>query len=539
MTTLSLMRRVRLRTVVRSLTRDQPNRQLQYAMGALMALISFVSIFGFASLAFTLWTSEGLGAGYSIVAGVYEVGVFAVLLLGIATAVHTMYLSTDLPLLLSMPIRERTIFEYKFLEILTGDALAFLVLGAPVLLAWGLAADVGWIFYPLLIPVTLLVLAIPTGISILLVMPLMRVLPAGRAKEIVAALSGLLGVGMWAVSQVFTRSLTDTGGPGGAAIVPQTPLAQIPPGSWAADLLLGAASGDWERLLRGLLPLVVSSALIYAGCLAVSRWAYTTGWARVAESGRRARGVEWIGKLLGWLPRDVRAVVTKDLASFPRDLRQIAGAGSVAVVGIVFALLNHDLPGMNELPEVARLGPYVTVCSFAAMATVQAAFQSIGGEGRAYWLFAVSPISTGRLLVGKWIAAWVVGLVTVLLGSAAVSTVNFYLPGLLVGILFGGVLAGIIGLYAVGISAAFPRFDWENPKQSVTTGGGFLVGFAFMWIFISAPLAIGLGFLLRSALPTWGAVTLAGVVWFLAVTIPGCVFAALGYRRLKVMDWEL
>ncbi len=225
MTTLSLMRRVRLRTVVRSLTRDQANRQLQYAMGALMALISFVGVFGFASLAFTLWTSGGLGAAYSIVAGVYEVGVFAVLLLGIATAVHTMYLSTDLPLLLSMPIRERTIFEYKFLEILTGDALAFLVLGAPVLLAWGMAADVGWIFYPLLIPVTLLVLAIPTGISILLVMPLMRVLPAGRAKEIVAALSGLLGVGMWAVSQVFTRSLTDTGGPGGAAIVPQAPLA--------------------------------------------------------------------------------------------------------------------------------------------------------------------------------------------------------------------------------------------------------------------------------------------------------------------------
>lgn len=542
MSILTLLRQLRLRTFVRSFTHGSGERQLQFVMVAFLGLVAFGGIFGFSLVAFTAMTWTGSSAretGAIVTAIVYQAAAVALVFFGLATAVHTMYLSTDLRLLLSMPIRDRTIFAYKFWELLIGDAGVFLVLGLPILLAWGIAASASPLYYAALLLVTPLVLVLPAGLSLLLMIPLMRLLPAGRAREIIAALSVLAGLGLWSAAQVFTHQGTGTGALRGLDSLQQSPIPHVPPGGWAADTLLGAAFLDWGHFFRGLVPLAGTSLAVYACCLVVARWGYATGWARASESGRRVRYGGWARHIFGWLPQDLRAVVVKDLTSFPRDLRQLAGAGSVAIMGTVLALLNRTPEDLHELGSFVGLAPYLTGAGFAAMTTLQFAFGSIGGEGRTYWLYIMAPISTRRLLLAKGLAAFCLGAAAVVLGVSAVSVFNYSTPGLLAGIAAGTLLSAVMAAYAIGIAAIFPRFNWENPKQAVTTAGGFAIIFVLVWLVIVTLLAVVFLFLLNTFLAFWMALLVAVLAWLLGAGGPGIALAAAGSKHLEALEWEL
>jgi len=537
----SLLRALRLRTLARTLTAVRGPQRLQRLSLALVGLVVFGGVLAITTATFGALREvpDGPAIAEAAIAGSLTVAVFVELFFGLTTAVYTLYLSHDLPLLATMPIRERTVFAYKYWETLAANATLYGVLWAPFLLGYGFATRAGAAYYPLLALTSVLVLMIPTGLSILLIMPVMRLVPAGRAKEIIAVVWTLIGIGVWATFQMLTRPGRESMLNGQYCAVLDAPVFRVPPGRWGADVLLGAAAGDWSRMLGGLLPLVSLALAMFGIALAIVPWAYTAGWVRAGESGRRVRGAGWTGLLFGRLPGDLRAVVIKDLTAFPRDLRQLAGMAAVAAVGIVITLVNGPMTASPSSSALSSFLPYLTVGGIGGLGASQAANLAIGGEGRAYWLLAAAPIRTWRLLLAKWIVAFFLGICAVTLALLVISLRGFSVTGLLVGLGAGALTTALIATYAIGISASFPRFDWDNPRYAVSTLGGLILGVCIFWMASAGGAAAGLVYLLVASVPL-GAALLAGILaWLLAAAIPAVLLLALGHRRLSRMDWDL
>ncbi|MDQ3327504.1 MAG: hypothetical protein M3506_03150, partial [Chloroflexota bacterium] len=202
----TLLWRLRLRTLMRSLTAVRGPQLLQRLSLGVAALVVFGAVLAITTATFGALREvpDGPAIAEAAIAGSLTVAVFVELFFGLTTAVYTLYLSHDLPLLATMPIRERTVFAYKYWETLAANATLYGVLWVPFLLGYGLANGAGVAYYPLLAVTSVLTLMIPTGLSILLIMPMMRLVPAGRAKEIIAVLWTMIGVGVWATFQVLT-----------------------------------------------------------------------------------------------------------------------------------------------------------------------------------------------------------------------------------------------------------------------------------------------------------------------------------------------
>lgn len=536
------MRRVRVKTFLRSFTHGRGQQRLQYFSVAVIGGFVFLGVFVFSLLGFgtLLGLEEGAALASLVLAGVYTFVALALVFVGLAAALYTMYLSGDIDVLSSMPIKERTIFAYKFWETLIGNSALFVVLALPMLLAYGISSGASVLFYPALLVVSVLILMVPTGASVLLTMPLMRILPAGKAKEIVGALGIVAATGFY-VAQQWLLSPSRAEGTSTLRSLAEAPILNVPPGSWASEVLAGAALLEWGRLLGGLVPLAVLAFGVYAVCLGLTGWAYATGRARAAESGGRVRSSGWVGRLLAPLPRDIRAVAVKDLTSLPRDLRRLATL--VFPAAMLIALFAINFPGLASAGRVSGLlllGPYLTVSVFAILASFQSGAQAVSIEGRSYWLLAAMPLSPWRLLAGKLVATSFVGTVATLLGSLGLSVIlGFYLPGFLLGVAAGVVGSAVGSLYSVGISAMFPRFDWENPNQATTTAGGFALLMCMLGFAVLAMLVTALAFAVSGFVPLPLSVAGAAVLWTAGAAIPGYAVFAAGTESLKRLDWEL
>ena len=466
MNTIGLFRQVRVKTFWRSISQASGARKFQ--IFSLMPFGLMVCLFAFFSSYFVFGSISAEG-GRLALAGMFT---FTVLVLtGLGSALYTMYLSKDLQLLLTLPIQEQTVFAYKFWEVYATSSGLYLVVGFPVLVAYGLAIGASLLFYPVALVVSTLVLVVPVSACLLLIMPLMCLLPASRAKEIAAALGALVGVVAWVSFYVANPPGDyDTNLPS-ARLLSDIPLLHLPPGTWAANAATGAANLDFLLLMTGLLPLAGLSCGLYVLCLTVARRAYATGWARTAESSGRVRSSGWASVVFALLPRAVKAVVVKDLVSLPRDPRRLVGVVSAAIIGLMYVVFSSSFFGEGS-GWLAAVTPYLIASGVAATAPSWGSLQAVGGEGRAYWVFIASPLGPGRLLLAKWIGTLVIGSVVSFLGVLICSFMPgvFNVPGILVGLVFGPVAAAVAGLYTVGIAAIYPRFDWENPNQTLTSG---------------------------------------------------------------------
>ena len=75
-------------------------------------------------------------------------GLFVALLLsGTTICIHTLFISQDLPLLLSVPVSRRSLFVYKIIEATFSNSSIFLMLGLPILAAFGAAMHANFFYY--------------------------------------------------------------------------------------------------------------------------------------------------------------------------------------------------------------------------------------------------------------------------------------------------------------------------------------------------------------------------------------------------------
>ena len=134
---------------------------------------------------------------------------FALVLLvltSFTTVLSSLYLSGDMDMLLAAPVPMRAVFVVKFFGgLLVPYLLLFFLLG-PFLLGFGQGLGWGAAFFVTAVVVLLLLPLLPTGLGALLVMAVVRVIPARRAREIVGVIGGMVGVSWYIFSQFSHRA---------------------------------------------------------------------------------------------------------------------------------------------------------------------------------------------------------------------------------------------------------------------------------------------------------------------------------------------
>jgi ABC-2 type transport system permease protein len=490
---------------------------------------------------------------------------FALVLLvltSFTTVLSSLYLSGDMDLLLVAPVPMRAVFVVKFFGgLLIPYGLLFFLVG-PFLLGFGRGLGFGAAFFGVGILALLLLPLLPTGLGALLVMAVVRVIPARRAREIVGVIGGLVGVSWYIFSQ-FSQQL-------GPQVVNARVLDYLRrfdnpllPSAWAGRAVVAAGQHRWPELaLYGGLFAALSIG-VFIGCLALAERLYYAGWSNMSTQGGRVRRrktqdegpreMPSAGRSLAFrlssmvLPEQSLAVLRKDLQIFPRDLRNLQQLiFPVVLAGIwTFQLLRggpafggggRSRDFFQMLGTLASAGISFYICLVLSSAL---GGSGISREGKAFWLLKAAPISTRRLLLGKLVLAYLpfptVGtLFVIFLSILQRSTPADFVRALAL-VLLGGLGTTSITL---ALGAVFPKFDWENPRQQTSLRAGCLAPILYL-VYVALALGTVLGLpALGDLVPNYApALAIGG--WALFVGLTALIVRGglgLGATRLERLE---
>lgn len=402
------------------------------------------------------------------------------------TSLSTIYLSSDLLMLMSSPLRLTNVFIAKFVQTLLYSSWMILLFGCPIFIAFGQVQHATQAYYVWLVPTLLPFLIIPAGVGMLCTMLLMRYF---RAQQTHKALT-VLSVCFMAALVVFIRFLRPERL---VRAVPDDILLQfldnfkkldfpLLPSTWAAKALLAgstATSGD----AIGHVGLLWGGALVsFALTVWVASQVYYTGWSggytavRSSTPRRPWRVERLLIPVLRYCTPAIRGLVLKDVKLFFRDPAQWSQLLLLGALVVIYLYNIQNLPlhtlFLQNFISIVNLGLAGFVLSAVAVRFV---FTSTSLEGRSFWIVLASPMVFRSFLREKF---WMYVLPLLVLAETLVVVSNLLLKADAYLMLFAAVIillmtCALTGL-GVGLGAMYPRFEYDNVAQTAASPGGIL-----------------------------------------------------------------
>ena len=410
----------------------------------------------------------------------------------------TLFKNSEAQWFLSMPVRHRDVYRWKFLEALVVSSWALIFLSAPMLAAYGVVNAVPWYFYIQVALGYIPFVIIPAVLGSWIILFLVRVLSSRWVKRvlIVAGIALLVGI----VLSVKPVTENEASGVSEAMLFPKlmrgTRLATniYLPSSWLAEAVRKwSTEGFWAQgtfyflLLTSYALFGLLLAFDVAGRFYYGSW--SAAFSKRAE--RQQRDTEAKRQRtkrrssLGWLQAKVRplspkmtALVFKDVRIFWRDPAQWTQ------FMIFFGLLCIYVANLRNVSIEFRQPFWETLISYLNLAasaltlstlTTRFVYPMFSLEGRRVWILGLSPVGLWRVVVQKfWLSFIVSSSITIVLIIASALTLNLpWTRVVFFAVAIGMMSASLSGL-AVGLGALFPDFKEENPSKIVSSFGGTL-----------------------------------------------------------------
>jgi len=426
-----------------------------------------------------------------------------------------MYCSTEARLLLTLPIRPEAIFAHKFHEALWFSGWGFLLLGSPLLVAFGIEREAGWPFYAMLPVFMLAFVVIPAAIGGIACMALVAWLPRLRVHALTAAVVACCAAALWLGWSMATAD----GGPD-AGMPPawfERTFARLTvteqkllPSWWLASGLLEAAAGSRHgprsaaalREAGWFLAVLVANALLLhmlAGRLA--GLVYRRGYSLLATqpAPRRRRRSAWFDELLvragSARGRPLRLLLVKDLRLFRRDIAQWSQ------FLIFFGLLGLYFLNLGSFHYHNAYASLIGFLNLAVVGLILSTFTTrfvypmISLEGRRFCILGLLPVHRDQIVWSKFLFSFV-GSLPPCCGLVLLSNAMLGIPAGLTALqLFTCVMLclGLSGL-AVGLGARMPDFR-ELSTAKIASGFGGTLCLVLSSLFIMVVVVV-------AALPT-------------------------------------
>ena len=398
----------------------------------------------------------------------------------------SLFTAPEARFLLSSPARADHIFTTKFQGAVAFSSWAFVVLGVPIFLAYGLTAGVPWYFFALLPAYLLGYVLLPSSVSAILCLLLVRFMPRNRRQFLLLLSLGLLVIGgVWLARIGYAaRHALLNNGQELDELIGQFDLIRsgFAPSHWMTRGLMAAARGD---IVEALVPLALvwSNGLIaFVVATWVAKRVYRTAFDRQAGGGRgkklfRPSVLDRIMEVLVcYLDRPTRILVVKDFRTFRRDPTQWALLilfGTLMLLGATNfrQYYKSDLAIMDKyaLSLMNLSGTAVLLCAGLS----RFIYPLISLEGRKFWILGLMPVSRDQILRGKFAFAATGSLIiaeTLILASDLL--IGLPPEGVALHALAVAVIALGLSAINVGLGAYLPNFKETDPSKIVVGFGG-------------------------------------------------------------------
>ncbi|MBX3415597.1 MAG: hypothetical protein KF708_23130 [Pirellulales bacterium] len=398
-----------------------------------------------------------------------------------------LYRTREVRFLLTTPARSERIFLHKFQEAMLFSSWGFVLLGSPMLLAYGLAAVAPWYYFVLAIPFLVTFIYIPGSIGAILCMVIVRWLPRRWRQVLIAA-------GLAAVVLTLWVAWNNWRAPEARLMTPdwfQDVISRLSfsehrllPSWWlATGLLTGAAHDPAEAMM--FLAVTLSNALVlHQLAVWASGYLLRPGyWLVEGQGSSRTRAAAlWLDRIFGWglffLPRTMRTLIVKDLRLFRRDPVQWSQ------FLIFFGLLGLYFLNIRRLSYDINHKTWVNMVSFLNVAVVglilstftsRFIFPMISLEGRRFWILGRLPIDRDTILWSKFLFASI-GAIIPCATLVLLSDLMLRVEPLILAIHQATCLLLCLGLsgIAVGLGARMPNLREESPTKIAAGFGGTL-----------------------------------------------------------------
>ena len=480
-------------------------------------------------------------------------GFFIFLLVsGITVSIHYLFVSSDLPLLMTSPVSNNTIFTFKLIEAIFANSAFFFFMGFPIFIVYGLVMQAGWYYYPLMLMNALAFLAIPVSLSFLGALVIIRIIPPARAREIMAVFLGIVSLGIWLILQLvrassFNQNSQDFNPQNIEALqqISHVKLFNMLPSTLAAQALKGFASSDMKLIALTFVPLLVLTTCIWFLCAHLTRNAFKRGFISSEQSLTLKRKKKLQSKKIissssvsYRSPGMYGAIFVRDFKLLTRDTRQLMNIVMFAAMMVILPLLQK--PEQFD-SEFSLYFPYIFLIIFAALIAGQISSRLIPLEGKSFWITKLSPQPSSRILFEKFILGFTTSTVlawiaVIIIGMYFHHPLRLMVLAIVASMSFSGVLSSI-GLL---LATRFARFDWEHPKRMLSSAGGLLLSLASLIIVGVIGGIIVLIYIFGKNLDVsiQSLDILAGSFTIVLSSLLIFFFLTIGAKKLDKMEWQ-
>lgn len=250
----------------------------------------------------------------------------------------------------------------------------------------------------------------------------------------------------------------------------------FPPSNWMAKSFVLAANKYQGRSILWLLPLLLLScafwvSIVFLAQLTLERKVVSHCHEPVVKAPiKQNERQRFLRLLTSLLPLDLHAVAVKDITLLLRQkellFRDIAKT-MIAVFIIIGALSGINASGIlrSFMPPFYYL-VLTGLTGFVFAATILP-YAGIDSEGKCFGIFQASPVDLKYVLLVKFLIFYTIVVSNILLVSLVASALlGIPADQIIIGLILNSIMLLAICGISFGISAIFPRFDWELPSQA-------------------------------------------------------------------------
>lgn len=385
--------------------------------------------------------------------------------------------------LLSTPNSPRNVVTIMYVEALFFASWSLILLGVPLMIAFGQVQGLPWYFYATFIAAFLGFIPIPGAIGLIVALIVAMWLPR-QARSVLLYAAGIaiaLTLIWWGRLWV---AASDSSGAWLHSFLGELRYlrAALLPSTWVANAIRSAVENKMDHALFYLF-VTASTGLFFSWAavnIAGSKLLVAFGRAQAVTSKNRVYSGRASRRLTDaaffYAPRDLQALILKDVRTFLRDPVQWS---QLAILFGLLALYLLYLP--RSRPEGFDLPWKGLICflNYGAVALILSTFTSrfvfplISLEGRQMWLVALWPLSREKVLWAKFLYAVTVTALAAL-SVTALSIRALALPPVLAIVQTCATLTTCIGLcgLAIGLGARLPNFREANSSRIASGLGG-------------------------------------------------------------------
>jgi len=404
----------------------------------------------------------------------------------ILTALSKLFLSKDLNLVHALPVKSYRIFLARWFESMLDSAWMVVIYTLPVFIAYGIVFKGGPFYYIAMLSSIMTLAVITSGLSAIVVMAAVIVIPANRIRNIFIFLGLILFLTLFLAfrllrpermvdPEVFSSVMLYL-----SAL--RTPQLTYLPSTWAFDAMQAALTGTVSQVLFHMALAWSFVGLILFTSLIFADFFYLKGTSKAQTSAARLfknknRG-DW---LFSFLPGPIKAFTVKEIKSFFRDQTQWSQLFLIGALVLIYIFNFKALP-LDKAPintiYLQNLLSFLNVglAAFVLIAiTGRFAYPAVSNENEAFWLVKSGPLTIRGFL---WIKFFIYMIPLLILTEILIVVTNIFLNVttfmmVLSTITIFCMVPGVIAI-GIGFGAAYPNFKAENPAQTVTSFGGLL-----------------------------------------------------------------